>query len=64
MMDQLRFLLGAIPAAATRVLAKSCSAGVSHQGLALLGRPGKMRKPAKAIGSDMTPGNISICRRV
>jgi len=60
MIDQLKFWLGAIPAAATRLFARSCSAGVSHQGFALLGRPGKIRKPASATGREMTPDRISI----
>jgi hypothetical protein len=55
MIDQVIFWLGLMPTAATRLLAKSCSAGVSHQGFVLLGSPGKMKNPAIAMGKEMTP---------
>ena len=48
-----------MPADATRFRASSCWAGVNHHGFALLGRPGKIRKPARAMGREMTPGCIS-----
>ena len=59
MMDQFRVDEGAMPADATRFRASSCWAGVSHHGFALLGRPGKIRKPARAMGREMTPRLIS-----
>ena len=52
---QLSSLLGATPALAMRERASACSFGVSHHGFALLGRPGKMRNPARAIGREITP---------
>lgn len=52
---QLSSLLGATPALVMRDRASACSLGVSHQGFALLGRPGKIRKPARAIGREITP---------
>lgn len=53
-----------MPAEATRLRASSCSAVVSHHGFALLGRPGKIAKPASAMGREMMPGWVSVmlCR--